>query len=372
MFKHLLLSAGLIATSLFAQDKDDKKEAPIYNFVETHQNDALDVLSQGKTGTCWSFATSSFLESELIRMGKGPINLSEMFIVKNVYKEKANNYVRFHGKTNFGEGSLSHDYLNAAEKYGVVPYENFHPEIHEDKKHNHSEMVSVLKPMVKTFASSSNLSLTWQNAYDRVLDVYFGSDPESIKMDGKSYSPIEYKNALGIVASDYRHFTSFTHHPFKSSFILEVPDNWANGLYENIDLDYLTQLSITALKMGYTISWDADVSNKGFSSKKGYALVPNDDDFNVNNITEAVEEKVITQEMRQEKFDKHIVTDDHLMHITGVTEDENGKVFFIVKNSWGTERGLEGFEGHIFVSEAYFRLNTISVTLHKTALHQRK
>lgn len=371
MFKHLLLSAGLIATSLFAQDTE-KKEEPIYNFVHTKQNDALDVLSQGRTGTCWSFATSSFLESELIRMGKGPINLSEMFIVKNVYKEKANNYVRFHGKTNFGEGSLTHDYLNAAEKYGVMPFEDFHPEIHEDKKHNHSEMVSILKPMVKTFAKSSNLSDKWKEAYNRVLDIYFGSEEDSFKADGKEYSPKSYKNALGIVAADYRHFTSYTHHPFKSSFILEVPDNWANGEYENIPIDQLTEMSKVALRMGYTISWDADVSNKGFSSSKGLALVPKDESIKVNDLKEPIEEVEVTQELRQEKFDKHIVTDDHLMHITGITEDEDGNTFFIVKNSWGVERGMEGFEGHIFVSEAYFKLNTISVTLHKTALHYRK
>lgn len=370
MFKNLLLSAGLIATSLFAQEKKDIE--PIYHFVHTKQNDALDVLSQGRTGTCWSFATSSFLESELMRMGKGNINLSEMYIVKNVYKEKANNYVRFHGKTNFGEGSLTHDYLNAAEKYGLVPFEDFHPEIHQDKLHNHAEMVSILKPMVSTFAKSSNLTDNWQDAYSRVLDVYFGSDPKGVDVDGKSLSPKKYKDHLGIVAADYRHFTSYLHHPFKSNFILEVPDNWANGEYENIPINHLTEMCKTALRMGYTISWDADVSNNGFSSQQGLALVPKDDKVKVNDITEPIEEKVITQEMRQEKFDKHIVTDDHLMHITGITEDEEGNTFFIVKNSWGTERGMKGFEGHVIVSEAYFRLNTISVTLHKTALHLRK
>ncbi|MGB0883209.1 MAG: C1 family peptidase [Flavobacteriales bacterium] len=341
----------------------------VYNFEVVKQNEALPVQSQGNTGTCWSFATASFLESELMRMGHKNIDLSEMFIVKQVYKEKAENYVRFHGKTNIGQGSLTHDYLNAAETYGLVPHEAFHPEKHVSYEHNHKELFSVLKAMLTSFVKNDVLSKHWKSAYNAILDIYLGEDVEEFKVGKKTYTPASYKTHLDFHADDYIHLSSYTHHPFNQEFILEVPDNWSNGFVQNIELDELTKTAISAVKKGYTISWDADVSNSGFSAKHGLAIQSEVNLKKAKDITECIEEQEITQESRQEHFDDFRVTDDHLMHITGLAKDKNGKLYFIVKNSWGTKKlGLEGFEGHIFVSEAYFRLNTISITLHKSAL----
>jgi bleomycin hydrolase len=338
-----------------------------YTFKILKQNDALPVCSQGNTGTCWSFSTASFLESEIIRMGHKPVDLSEMHIVKNVYKEKADNYVRYHGKTNFGQGSLAHDYLQAAEKNGLVPNKSFHPDLHQDKKHNHKEVFTVLNSMVKTYSGSDKLSPNWKKAINGVLDGYFGDDVETFSYDGEKFSPKTFSNHLGIDFSKYRHVTSYKDFSMAEPVILPVPDNWSNGKYDNVPLFTLWEMVEMAVLNGYTLSWDADVSNKGFNSKDGIAIVPTQK-VDWKTIKKPAKEKTITADDRQKNFDNHVVTDDHLMHITGMAKDQNGTKYLVVKNSWGTERGLKDFEGYIFVSEAYFKLNTISITFHQDAL----
>ncbi len=362
--KKFLIGLSIVSMSAFAQD--DEKQA--YNFEAISQNKALEVCSQGITGTCWSFSTASFLESELERLGHGKLDLSEMFIVKNVYKEKALNYVSYHGKTNFGEGSLAHDYLNAAEKYGLMTYAAFPGRI-ADERYDHREMASILEAYVKAVVSNGKLTKHWKDGYAGVLDAYLGEDNEESNFNGKKLSALELKEKVGFSAADYITLTSFTHHPFGKNIILELPDNWSNGFHYNMELDKLESATVAALEAGYTLVWDADVSNDGFSSKEGIAIVPEE-------VTDSMfvyvgAEEAITPALRQEKFEDQITTDDHLMHITGLAKDQNGTTYFLVKNSWGTERGREGFEGYLFVSSEYFRLNTISVTVHKSALEQK-
>ncbi len=357
---------GLSILSLSAVAQENETEA--YKFETTIQNNALEVCSQGITGTCWSFSTASFLESELERLGYGAIDLSEMFIVKNVYKEKALNYVNYHGKTNFGEGSLAHDYLNAAEKYGIMTYEAFPGRI-EDVKHDHREMAGILEAYVKAVVSKGKISKYWKDGYAGVLDAYLGSDGAVSTLNGKELNAMEMKDAVSFKAADYITLTSFTHHPFGQDIILELPDNWSNGFHYNMDLEALENATMKALKAGYTLVWDADVSNSGFSSKDGIAIAPAEESDSM--FVHLGTEMEISQALRQEKFEDQETTDDHLMHITGLAKDQNGETYFIVKNSWGTERGREGFEGYLFVSSAYFRLNTISVTVHKSALEQK-
>lgn len=365
MKKYIFYAFTALSLNAFAQE--DKK-TEVYQFQITKQNDALPVCSQGKTGTCWSFATASFLESELMRMGKGKIDLSEMFIVKNIYKEKVENYVRYHGKTNFGQGSLAHDYLNAVEKYGLMPNDAFYPEIHIDKKHNHKELFSVLKSMANTFATSGNLTGKWKVGYQAVLDAYFGADKENFEYKGKTYNPESFKKNLKIEPKKYRHITSFTHLPMgEKPVVLQLPDNWSRGSFENMPMTMMFEMTEMAILNGFTVVWDADVSNKGFNSKKGIAIAPKEDNFSWNELKEPAKELEISQELRQKEFDRHVVTDDHLMHITGMATDQKGNKYFVVKNSWGTKRGKEGFEGYLFVSKAYFMLNTIAVTFHQDA-----
>lgn len=361
--KNIVITAFACLSSLaIAQDS--------LSFEPIVQWDANPVESQGKTGTCWSYSTASFLESELIRMGKGSHNLSEIFIARQVYLNKADNYVRRHGKTQFGEGSLGHDLLNAVDDYGIVPNEIFNGLQTESEIHNHSELASILEGYVKAVVSNKGKKLTplWKKGYESLLDVYLGEYPDTFTYEGKEYTPRSFANSLGLRSTNYITMTSYTHEPFLSSFILGIPDNWDNGSFYNTRLTDLVTQTKYALKKGYTIEWDADVSNKGFNSKEGIAVVALEDEE--PNFETTAEEMEVTQEIRQENFDNYTVTDDHLMHIVGLVKGVDGKEYFVVKNSWGDERGLEDYKGHVLVSEAYFKLNTISVMFHKDAYIQ--
>ena len=363
--KNIVITAFAFLSSIaIAQDS--------LSFEPIVQWDANPVESQGKTGTCWSYSTASFLESELIRMGKGSHNLSEIFIARQVYLNKADNYVRRHGKTQFGEGSLGHDLLNAVDDYGIVPNEIFNGLQTESEIHNHSELASILEGYVKAVVSNKGKKLTplWKKGYNALLNIYLGEYPESFTYEGKEYTPKSFAASLGIKASDYITITSYTHEPFNKTFILGIPDNWDNGSFYNTDLNDLVGQTKKALKKGYTIEWDADVSNKGFNSKEGIAVVALEDEE--PNFETTAEEMDVTQEIRQENFDNYRVTDDHLMHIVGLVKGVDGKEYFVVKNSWGDERGLVDYKGHVLVSEAYFKLNTISVMFHKDALIRSK
>jgi len=360
MKKILILALAFTVNSTFAQDT--------LSFEKVVQIEANPVESQGRTGTCWSFSASSFMESELIRMGKGTHNLSEIFIARQVYINKAENYVRRHGKTQFGEGSLGHDLLNAVDMYGIVPNEVFNGLQMGTEKHNHAELANILESFVKAVVANKGGKLTpmWREGYNALLNVYLGEYPENFTYNKKTYTPKSFAEELGISSQNYITLTSYTHQPFYSNFILDIPDNWDNGTFHNIQLDEMVETAKKALKDGFTIDWDADVSNKGFNSKEGIAVEALEDEK--PNFVTTAEEKNVTQEMRQEYYDNYTVGDDHLMHIVGLAKGVDGKVFFIVKNSWGDDRGLDGFKGHVLVSEAYFRMNTISILLHKDAI----
>ena len=368
MRKITLTFLVLLVNYTFAQEDTTSLVKDTISFEKIVQWDANPVESQGKTGTCWSFSTSSFLESELIRMNKGSHNLSEILVARQVYVRKAENYVGRHGKAQFGEGSLGHDLLNAIDKYGIAPAEVFSGLQLNSEKHDHAELATILEAFLKAIVQNKGGKLTpvWKNAYSGLLDVYLGDYPEKFTYNEKEYTPLSFAKELGLKGDNYATICSYTHQPFYTNFVLDIPDNWDNGFFYNVALDELVSTTKKALKDGYTIEWDADVSNKGFSSKKGLAITFKEEEK--PDFISVTDEMEITQEVRQEFYDNHTVTDDHLMHIVGLAKGSDGNDYFIVKNSWGDERGMEGFKGHILVSESYFRLNTISIMLHKDAV----
>ncbi|MCH2043385.1 MAG: C1 family peptidase [Saprospiraceae bacterium] len=395
MFNKILIglaTAGVLysgtATAQETVELKNKKDSK-YSFTIVKDIEATDVQSQGRTGTCWSFSALSFFESELMRMGKGKHNLSEMFIVRNAYVDKAVNYVRMHGKFNFGAGGAFHDIPIVIRKYGIVPEEVYKGQDYGDGRHNHSEMDGLLEAMADVVVENPQKKLTpsWQKAFNAVLDAYLGSVPEKFEYQGKKYTPTSFAKELGLNMDDYVVISSFTHHPFYEQFVLEVPDNWAFGQVYNMPLDEMVETMDYAINKGISLAWASDVSEKGFSFRDGLAIVPKDpstirvrgrDNQHFSDagaekkssaFDEPVEELKITQELRQEAFDNYETTDDHGMHITGIVTDQNGAKYYIVKNSWGTT--YNECDGYFYASEAFVRYKTMNVMLHKDGIPKK-
>ena len=370
----VLLSFLMPAILLVAQDTLSNAEGSKYQFIKVVNLEALPVQNQSITGTCWSFSALSFMESEMMRMGKEGINLSEMFVVNHAYKDKARKYIRMHGALNFGPGGAFHDIPYVIRNYGIVPEEVYNGINYGGTRHDHRELDKIMQAMVDAIKSNPAKKLTpaWDDAVQSVLNSYLGAIPESFEYRGKEYTPKSFAESTGLNMDDYIEISSYTHHPFYSRFILEVPDNWMWGSVFNVPLDDLVRIIDHALENGYTVAWAADVSEKGFSFRKGLAIVPEDpatldpkDETIPNAFLEPVPEKKITQEMRQEAFDNYETTDDHGMQITGLYKDAEGNKFYFVKNSWGTSNFDQGY---FFASEAYVRYKTMDIMIHKNAL----
>lgn len=362
----ILLILFLIPLNTFGQDEKEKKEESksLYEFTIEQEVKRTPVKNQYRTGTCWCFATVSFLESEILRMGGEEVDLSEMFIVRQTYPRKASNYIRLHGNSTFGQGGQSHDVLEQVSCFGVAPEEIYDGMCIGEKKHNHGEMASVLKGFLDGIVKKRGGKLTsrWMDAFKAVLNVYLGTPPEKFKYKGKTYTPKSFAEHLGIDAKNYIELTSYTHHEFYKGCRIEVPDNWTyNCQYYNLPINVLEKVIDNAIKKGYSVAWDGDVSEKDFSSRKtGYAIVPLED-----REEDSKEEKEITQELRQKTFDNFTTTDDHLMHIVGIAHDQDGTKFYLTKNSGGTDRKNEGY---VYMSRSYVRLKTIALMIHKDAL----
>ena len=322
------------------------------------------VKSQDRTGTCWSFATASFLESEMMRKGHSPLNLSEMFVARNVYLNKAQNYVLRQGKANFGEGALAHDLINAVRSHGLMPESAYPGNRNGQGQHDHSEMAAVLESVLKAITARSRPSTEWKQAYSAILDVYLGQAPEKFSFEGQDYTPQEFAEHLGFNAKDYVNLTSYTHHPFGEPFVLEIPDNFSNGSFQNVPIDQLVQTIDNAIANGYSVAWDGDVSESGFNSGRGLAVLPKNPNDR-KRFSEPVEQMQVTQEMRQQTFEDLTTSDDHLMHLTGIARDKEGNKYYIIKNSWGE---IGPYDGYLYMSEAYVRLKTVAILVHKDAL----
>lgn len=378
----ILLILGSVSSS-FGKKKEEKKS---YQFTIEKQLKATEIKDQHRSGTCWAYAMNSFLESELIRMGKGEFDLSEMFIVNKNYHLRAKDYVRFHGMKSFSAGAEGWDALNVIKQFGILPQEAYTGNTFDEILPVHGEMDAILKAYVDAVVKNKNkkISSVWMKGFDGVLDAYLGEIPESFMYKGKEFNTKLFTSDLGLNMDDYVTITSYTHHPFYESFIFEGADNWSLGEVLNVPMDEMMQVVDHAIEKGYSIAWGSDVSEKGFAFRKGVAVVPETESKNMadseiskwQNMSKGqksaygteypVKEKEITQEMRQVAFDNYESTEDHMMHIVGTAKDQNGSKYYLVKNSWGTD--LNSHEGYFYASKPFVEYKSVSVLMHKDAI----
>jgi bleomycin hydrolase len=360
----LVLCLLLLSTAIYSQETG-------YTFTMKKDLGCTPVKNQSATNTCWCFSGISFFESELIRMGKKPVDLSVMYIVRHTYEKKGEEYARMHGACSFAGGGEYWDVINGIRETGLVPEEIYHGLNYGDTKHNHSEMDAALKGYIDGVLKSSKLSTAWLAGLNGILDAYLGKIPENFQYEGKTYTPQSFMKEMGINLDDYVALTSFSHHPFYKQFVLEVPDNWASGTCYNLPLDEFIQVIDNSVTNGYTVAWASDMSDKGFSMKHGVAIIPEKswnemtEEESVNVFNGPHPEKVITQAMRQKEFDNYTTTDDHGMHIVGLATDQAGNTFYKVKNSWGI---MGKYDGFIFVSKPYIMLRTTNCLVNKNVI----
>jgi bleomycin hydrolase len=357
----------LFASGLFAQMAQQTQTFQKPEFFDIKTVKATPVKNQAMTGTCWCFSTTSLLESDEIRRDKQEIDLSEMFTVRNIYIEKAKNYILRQGHTQFGEGGLSHDMIRAIANYGAVPEVVYSGLLNGQNQHNHQQLITKLQAYLDALLKKQPISSNWLDGFNQILDEHLGTVPKEFSFDGKKYTPLSFaKEVLHFNASDYVSLTSFTHQPYYSSFVLQVPDNFANGSFYNLPLNELMNVAKDAVGKGYSVAWDTDVSNDGFSMETGLALnLDPSKRYSKSTLSLNTSEMPYDANIRQQLYENLTTQDDHLMHIVGVEKSKDGKTFFVVKNSWGA---IGPFEGYINVSEAYFGINTISIVLPKAAL----
>ena len=384
MNKFILIATALFI-SLFITAQSEKAA---YDFTVVKENPITSIKNQASSGTCWSFAGVSFLESELLKMGKGTQDLSEMYIVRRNYEDKAVKYARLHGNLNFAGGGSFADVIETIDDYGVVPENEYHGLEYGEDNHKHGEIDHLLSAYMTGVIANKNRSLSpvWFKGFNGILDAYFGEKLSNFKNNGKTYTPQSFAAELGLKTDNYVSLSSFTHHKFYTEFPVEVPDNWRWANSYNLPLDEFIEAIDNALMNGYTVAWATDVSEIGFS-RSGIAIVPDlessenagsdqahwlglsagERSNEVRNKIgkEVLKEKTITQEARQIDYDNHQTTDDHGMHIYGIAKDQNGNKFYMVKNSWG-ETGP--YKGLWYASEAFVKFKTTNVTLNKAGL----
>lgn len=378
--KPLWLAAGLMlgTTIGFAQDNlvnslknnQSANSANSFTFTPVINAEATSVKNQKSSGTCWSYSTNSFLESEMIRMGKKPVDLADLFTARNAYIEKGINYVRMHGALTLGDGGACHDVTNMFAKYGALPQEVYNGNDYGSP--GSSDRMNKLTEAILKKVVSGKFDPTWKARYIATIDSCMGAVPEKFTYEGKEYTPKTFaKEVVGINPADYVELSSFTTSPYYEKAVLMVPDNWSFDQVYNVQMDDITTIIDNALKKGFTVAWATDVSEKGFSWKNGVAYVPaNDFESMTSEEKKAMfngpkPEKEITVELRQAAFDDYETTDDHGMQITGMAKDQAGKDYYIVKNSWGA---TNDYKGYLYVTKNFVKYKTTAFLLHKNGI----
>ena len=381
--KKFFVSALMLAFALSSVSAKDKKktEDEGYVFTTVKELKITPVKNQNRTGTCWCFSTLGFLESELLRMGKGEYDLSEMFIVSKNYKDKAEKFVRLHGELNYAQGGSFEDVLQAWKDYGIVPESVMNGLQYGEDMHVHNELESASRAYLDEIIKNPNrkLSTAWKKGFDGIIDAYLGTAPEKFTYNGKEYTPKSFAAELGINPDDYVSLTSYTHHPFYSEFAIEVQDNWRWATSYNLPIDELMQVFENAINTGYTIAWGADVSEKGFT-RNGIGVIPDiesmersgsDQDrwlgLSTSEKDAEIKKMISGKGGMQEAYDNYETTDDHGMQIYGIAKDQTGKKFYMIKNSWGTDNK---YKGTWYISENFVKYKTMNIVVHKDALPQ--
>ena len=387
--KKLLTAAalGLFCVSGMAQDAN-KEEGFVFTTVKA--NPVTSVKNQNRAGTCWCYSTLGFIESELLRMGKGEYDLSEMYIVHNTYLDRADRAVRTHGDVSFSQGGSFYDVLYGMKAFGLVPEAEMRPGVmYGDTLSVHNELTAVSDAVVAAIAKGKlrslqkddNNQMLWKKAITAIHDIYLGERPEKFTYNGKEYTPKSFYESLGLNPDDYVSLTSYTHHPFYSSFVLEIQDNWRWAQSYNLPIDELMEVFDYAVMNGYTVAWGSDVSESGFT-RNGVAVLPDADkaqelsgsdmahwlklkpeEKQLN--TKPQPQKWVTQEERQVAYDNFETTDDHGMLIYGIAKDQLGNEYYMVKNSWGTN---SKYKGHWYASKAFVRYKTMNIVVHKNSI----
>lgn len=384
MFKKLVFTTALVSASLFgfAQDnlvnslnsnqRTNSKDG--FTFTEVINLENTSIKDQGSSGTCWSYSANSFLESEMIKAGKKPVDISEIFSARCAYIEKGRNYVRMHGAVSLGDGGAFHDVINMYRKYGAMPQEAYTGLNYGTKENQFGELGAIMEGILQAVVKNPNKQLTpnWMEAYTAAIDAYLGKVPEKFDFEGKTYTPKSYaKEVVGLDADDYVELSSVTDYPYYTKFTLMVPDNWSFDQVHNIPMNDITSTIDHALKKGYTVAWATDVSEKSFSWKNGVAYTPA---IKFEDMTDQQKQEMfngpqpemtITPELRQLAFDNYNTTDDHGMHIIGLSKDQHGKEYYLVKNSWGSSND---YKGYLYVTKEYVKYKTTALLLNKKGI----
>ncbi len=384
----LFAALGLMSLSVAAQDKPKDDEGFVFTVIK--QNPITSIKNQSNAGTCWCYSTMSFLESELLKAGKGTYDLSEMYIVENTYLDRADAAVRTHGDVSFSQGGSFYDVIYGMEHFGLVPEEQMRPGVmYNDSLSKHGELSAVSGAIVNAIAkgrlrslqSDKDGNMLWKKAIKAVHEIYLGKAPETFTYQGKTYTPKSFYESTGLKADDYISLTSYTHHPFYKPYVIEVQDNWRWGQSYNLPIDELMQVFDNAIENGYTIAWGSDVSEEGFN-RQGIAVLPDMEklaDMSGSDMAHWLKlpaaernvtakpgpEKWVTQEERQLAYDNYETTDDHGMHIFGKAKDQNGTEYYMVKNSWGDSGKYHGIW---YASKSFVRYKTMNIVVNKKAL----
>ena len=381
---------ALVALGVNAEEKKENKSnvnKPVFTAIK--ENKITSIKNQNRSGTCWDYSTLSFLESEILKKTGKTYDLCEAFVANKTYLDRAIQVVRLHGDCQFAQGGSAYDPIYCLKHYGICP-EDAMPlpgTLYGDSLNNFNEFFDVMTPYVQAIAKSKTdkLSTQWKVALQGILDAYLGTCPEKFNYQGKSYTPQTFAQSLGIDADDYVSFTSYTHHPFWTSFAVEVQDNWRNPHSWNVPLDDMMRIIDNAVMNGYTIAWGGDVSEDGFTrmglaysidSKKTQSLSGSDmarwlklTKAEKKNVLDSlgckVPEITATQKLRQERFDNWELTDDHGMLIYGIAKDQYGKEYYMVKNSWG-ETG--DYKGIWYMTKNFIANNTMDFIVNKNAV----
>ncbi len=363
-----------------------QKDTTGFVFTTVKENKITSVKNQNRSSTCWAYSALGFLEAELLRLNKGDHDFSEMFVVYHTMLDRAVNYVRLHGDASFSPGGSFYDVLYCWRHYGIVP-DNAMPAgvMYGDTLANHSDLDAAAKAYVDVIAKStaSKISPLWRRPLEAIYETYLGKLPQEFTYKGKKYTPRSFADSFGLNMDDYVSLTSYSHHPFYEAFAIEIQDNWRGAKSYNLPIDELMQVMRNAVNTGYTIAWGSDVSEEGFTRngiavmpdvKKGAELTGSDmahwlglskADRRAELTSRQLPEMTVTQQMRQEAYDNWETTDDHGMLIYGLAKDQNGKQYFMVKNSWGQAGKYKGFW---YASEAFVAYKTMNIVVHKNAI----